>query len=162
MNRWINGWALVSILLVLAGCSGGPGEFAGVEQRQEGGFSGDSPSQGSVSDDGVSASLREDPARSPVSLTNSAFTIPPDASYLVFDYDLSVPPGNEDYLCCYLGERSHPLSRVGGQPGTYAATQRLDVVALRGRQVPLIFNLQSGWGDRDSSSQVTVRYLRFE
>ncbi len=145
----------------LGGCSD-VGEFAGVKEGRSGGFVPPPGDPAVVVPGGAAAILREDPVKSPISLDNPAYGVPGDASVLSFDYDLTVPAGNEDYLQVYVADAAKPTFEVGGGAGRYAGTHRVDVTRYRGQTVRVIFSLMAGWNDQGFDSTVEVKNLACE
>lgn len=151
----------LTVLLVVTlfyGCSDSGGGPPHVLPQGEGGFEAGPGDPVEVSKDG--AVLREDPVRSPVSAENRAFAVPQDAEVMTFDYVVTVPAGNEDFLQIYIGDPSKPVFEIGGLPGRYEGTYRADVTQLRGQTVRVILSLMSGWADRGLDAEVFVQNVR--
>ena len=151
-------FSVLFLVAVFYGCSDSGGGSVHVRPRGEGGFEAAPGDPVEVSPDG--AVLREDPDKSPVSAENHAFTVSQDAEVMTFDYVVTVPPENEDFLQVYIGDPSKPVFEVGGPPGRYEGTYRVDVTQLRGQKVRVILSLMSGWADRGFDSEVSVKNVR--
>ena len=104
-----------------------------------------------VTADGSSATFVEDPVYTPVALINNNFSLPADAMTLSFDYVLTVPIYNEDYLDFYFNDTSTPQFSIGGyadpalssNPLVFSGTHELDVSSYAGSSVNIIFDLFS-------------------
>jgi hypothetical protein len=123
-------------------------------------FSADPAANVGISADGLSATLTEHATTSPVSLSNPALALPPDALQLEFSYELTVAAQGEDYFDFYIDDLSAPQFWVGGPAGDVAlvfrGTHSVDLAALAGTPVPVIFDFSSGFEDLNLDSELTI------
>lgn len=109
-----------------------------------------------VEADGRQARIGESAHTAPSSMTYRRFSVPPDALELRFDYRLEVIDGGEDYFDLFVGDASEPVLSDGGRAGVYEGQVVQDLSAHRGAVVPVIFDLTSGFDDRNQGSHVVI------
>lgn len=114
-----------------------------------------------ISSDGSTAVFSEDPLVSPIALEMLVFAVPANAITLSFDYELTIPTGNEDNFDFYLNDLTTPVFSSGGLgPDMFTGSPVFDITLYAGGQTSLVFDLIYGFGDQDFSSQLILRNPR--
>jgi hypothetical protein len=114
------------------------------------------PSSVSISADGFTATVTENPDITPVSLINLSVFIPAEAASLSFNYSLTVAADNEDFFDFYIEDLSFPTFSTGGFEGIYAGTHDSDVSGFQGQFMPVIFDFIAGFGEWEAYESILI------
>lgn len=97
-----------------------------------------------ISDDGYTATIKEDLTLSPVGLWWESFLIPTNYILLSFSYTLSVPEGNVDYFDFNLKGTLYEIA--GGSVGTFTGSKSFILSSEDwGKSIYIGFFLASDW-----------------